>query len=148
MSRMTPQQRGKRLEQLVHTVLEAEWLRPRGPLRNPGEELDRSFTIENIHYLLECKWEDEPIGFPPVRNFIGKVSRKAEGTFGVFLSMSGFVGDINTSEIFGQRLNCLGLPARSSWTSSKAVRHGVNSSMLHGVVQATAANFTPVCEAN
>ncbi len=108
-SAITPQQRGKRLEQLVHMVLEAERLRPRGPLRNPGEELDRTFTIGNIHYHLECKWEEEPIGFPPVRDFMGKVGRKAEGTFGVFLSMSGFVGDINRSAVFGQRLNSVGL---------------------------------------
>ena len=108
-STVSPQKRGKRLEELVHTVLEAEHLTPRGPMRNPGEELDRGFTIDNIHYLLECKWEDEPIGFPAVRDFIGKVQRKAEGTFGVFLSMSGFVSNINTSAGRGQRLNCIGL---------------------------------------
>jgi hypothetical protein len=78
-------------------------------MRNPGEEIDRSFTIDNLHYLLECKWEDEPIGFPAVRDFSGKVARKAEGTFGVFLSMSGFVRDINASAIYGQRLNSIGL---------------------------------------
>lgn len=94
---------------MVHQVLEAEGLAPRGPLRNPGEEIDRAFSIQHFNFLLECKWEQDPIGMTPVRDFMGKVSRKAELTSGVFLSMSGFVPGINHSASLGQRLNCVGI---------------------------------------
>lgn len=108
-SSVSPQIRGTRFEAIVHEVLEAEGLAPRGPVRNPGEELDRTFSIHPLNYLLECKWEQGPIESGPVRGFMDKVRRKAEGTFGVFLSMNGFVRGINASASEGQRLNCVGI---------------------------------------
>ncbi len=106
---VSPQFRGRQLEVVLHGVLVAERLSPTGNILNPGEELDRGFVLGDHHYLVECKWEKDSIGLPPVTLFMSRVRKKAEGTFGIFLSMSGFVSDINSKAHTGERLNCIGL---------------------------------------
>lgn len=103
------QRRGRELERLIRDVLNAEGLRAVHNVVNPGEQIDVAFVLEGQHYLLECKWEQRPQGLPVVREFSSKVARKAEGTFGVLLSMSGFASDINTTAPIGVRLNVVGI---------------------------------------
>jgi hypothetical protein len=79
---------------------------------NPGEQIDLAFVLDGQHYLVECKWESAPVGLPIVSTFAAKVSRKAEGTFGVLISMSGFVQSINETAGRGARLNCVGIADR------------------------------------
>lgn len=104
-----PQSRGRQLEYVLLGVLQEEKLGPEHRLVIPGEEMDLSFVLDGQHYLVECKWEHGPIGLPPLELFSTKVRRKAEGTFGVVLSMSGYVSDINDRASRGERLNCVGL---------------------------------------
>jgi hypothetical protein len=122
-----PQMRGPQLEHIVHEVLVEERLSPVRRIISPGEEIDLGFTLDGQHYLVECKWEGEPIGVPTVTGFMAKVMSKAEGTFGVVLSMSGFVRQINEKVTRGRRLNCVGLThtelmavleGRASWTET------------------------------
>jgi hypothetical protein len=102
-------QRGTLFEQIVFHILEAEGLQPQKNVVNPGEEIDLVFSLEHQHFLVECRWRADPQGGPVVREFMEKVRRKAEGTFGVLLSMSGFVRDIDEHASRGTRLNCVGL---------------------------------------
>lgn len=104
-----PQWRGRQLEMLVLEVLATEVLSPEHNLVNTGEQIDHAFVLDGQHYLIECRWHDAPVGAPQVREFSAKVGRKAEGTFGVLLSMSGFVGNINETASLGARLNCVGI---------------------------------------
>ena len=122
-----PQGRGRALEELLLSVLKAEGLPVERNIVSPGEQIDLSFVLDGQHYLLECKWEHSPIGFPTVEHFMARVARKAEGTFGAILSMSGFVRGINTTASRGQRLNCVGLShvalmavieGRTTWAST------------------------------
>jgi hypothetical protein len=108
-------------------VLQAERLSPEHRITVPGEEMDLAFVLDGQHYLVECKWERQPLGLPPIQLFAGKVRRKAEGTFGVVVSMSGFVGDINEKASCGERLNCIGvtyqhvmaiLEGRATWSET------------------------------
>lgn len=110
-SPVSPQHRGRQLENILHAVLADERLSPAHRIVNPGEELDLSCLIDGQHYIVECKWEKEPVGLPILRDFIGKIETKAVGTFGVLLAMGGFVGDINEKAHRGQRLSCVGLDA-------------------------------------
>jgi len=106
---VTPQRRGLQLEWLLLGILQYEKLAPRHHVIIPGEEIDLTFVLDGQHYLMECKWAERPIGLPVVEGFAAKVRRKAEGTFGVVLSMSGYVRGINEKAARGERLNCIGL---------------------------------------
>lgn len=119
------QHRGRQLEFVVFDLLQKEHLAPERNIVIPGEQIDHSFVLDGQHYLVECKWETDPIGLPALHLFSAKVGHKAEGTFGVMLSMSGFVIDINEKASRGGRLNCVGLlhqdlirvlEGRSTWT--------------------------------
>lgn len=107
-----PQHRGRELEKVVFEVLLKETLQATSNIVNPGEQIDLAFVLDGQHYLVECKWEREPTGLPHVSAFAAKVARKAEGTFGVLLSMSGFVANINETATRGVRLNCVGVGFR------------------------------------
>ncbi len=104
-----PQQRGRELEKIVFELLLKEALQPTGNIVNAGEQIDLAFILDGHHYLVECKWEAQPVGLPVVTAFSAKVARKAEGTFGLLLSMSGFVRNINETATRGSRLNCIGI---------------------------------------
>lgn len=106
---VSPQHRGRQLEIILLGVLHAEKLSPEHRVISAGEEIDLAFAIGGHHYLVECKWERDPLGLQPLRDFFGKVGSKAEGTFGVMLSMSGFVSDINDKASRGGRLQAVGL---------------------------------------
>ena len=104
-----PQNRGRELEKILTDVLRKEGLGATRNIVNPGEQIDAAFVLDGQHYLVECKWECEPVGAPALREFSEKVRRKAEGTFGLILSMSGFVKNINSVAAIGSRLNCIGI---------------------------------------
>jgi Restriction endonuclease len=103
------QQRGREFEKILHDVLQVEGLNPTHNIVNTGEQIDLAFVLDGGHYLIECRWELNPQGLPALREFSEKVRRKAEGTFGILVSMSGFVGHINETASFGNRLNCVGV---------------------------------------
>lgn len=107
-----PQQRGRELEKILADVLRLENLEPTRGITNVGEEIDLAFVLDGQHYLVECRWHRLPQGLPALREFSDKVRRKAEGTFGILLSMSGFVTTMNAGATTGSRLNCVGLTAR------------------------------------
>lgn len=122
-----PQHRGRQLEIILFGILKAEGLSPEHRVVSAGEEIDLAFTIDSHNYLVECKWEHDPLGLAPLRDFFGKVNSKAEGTFGVMLSMSGFVPDINEKASRGGRLATVGLSythlisileGRTSWLAT------------------------------
>lgn len=107
-----PQHRGRELEKVVFDVLLKEALQATGNIVNPGEQIDLAFVLDGQNYLVECKWEHDPTGLPHVSLFAAKIGTKAEGTFGVLVSMSGFVGNINETATRGTRLNCVGVGFR------------------------------------
>ena len=103
------QQRGREFEKVLHEVLKVERLNPEHNIVNPGEQIDLSFALTDGHYLIECRWEHGPQGLPAVRDLSEKVRRKAEGTFGVLVSMTDFASNINDTASVGSRLNCIGI---------------------------------------
>lgn len=97
---------------MLADVLSKERLDVQHNIVNPGEQIDLAFVLDGHHYLVECRWHRDPQGLPAVREFSDKVRRKAEGTFGVLISMSGFVESINATASQGSRLNCVGVTFR------------------------------------
>jgi hypothetical protein len=107
-----PQSRGRELEKVLASVIAAEGLRGTHNIVGAGEQIDVAFVLDGQNYLLESRWQKERQGQAAVREFSDKVRRKAEGTFGVLVSMSAFAESINATAAQGARLNSIGLTSR------------------------------------
>jgi restriction endonuclease len=94
-----PNERGKLFEQLVgELACEAGWIVERNVL-GPGEEIDLVLNRDDSFYLLECRWWSDPVGTKEIRDFSGKL-RKRAAVVGVVASMSGFTAPA-TAEVEG-----------------------------------------------
>ncbi|MBL7498456.1 restriction endonuclease [Frankia sp. CNm7] len=53
-------------------------------------ELDVVFRLHGTRYVLEAKWYSSKIDYGPLSVLASRVRQRAEGTFGIFVSMSGY----------------------------------------------------------
>src|SRR5699024_2975313 len=88
-----PQQRGYQLETILKDLFELFDLDPKASFKIKAEQIDGAFTFENTDYLLECKWQNDPVNAQDLDSLAGKLSRKLENTLGLFLSINGFSQD-------------------------------------------------------
>ena len=89
LSDLSPQARGRGLQKLLAKILEREdWLQEEG-VRTTHEEMDIIIHKKREYFLIECKWEKEPIQAGVVRELYGKLSNRI-GVQGILVSMSGF----------------------------------------------------------
>lgn len=58
--------------------------------KTEGRQIDGSLTIDGTTFLIETKFTGEQTGAPDVDTFMTKITRKADNTMGVFVSMAGF----------------------------------------------------------
>lgn len=89
-SEMTKQQRGFALENLFCDLLELNEMEYKRPYRHPGEQIDGHMRFEKFDYLLETKWEKDPIKQDALSVFDGKIKGKAQSTRGLFIAANGF----------------------------------------------------------
>jgi len=82
--------RGIAFEKFLSNLFEAFGLEPRGSFRLKGEQIDGSFILASQTYLLEARWRNKPTDAAQLRDFSGKVERKAHWSRGLFVSHSGF----------------------------------------------------------
>ncbi|MGH2945763.1 MAG: restriction endonuclease [Solirubrobacteraceae bacterium] len=87
---MSPQQRGFALEGLLRDLFDTFDLDPRASFRVIGEQIDGGFTIDNIHFVLEAKWEKAPADRAALDTFNSKVERRSDITQGLFVAIEGF----------------------------------------------------------
>jgi len=89
ISAQKPQPRGRSLQKLLAKVIEKHrWSQEEG-VRTSNEEMDVIVFKEREYYLIECKWEKDPIEADVVRELFGKLSNRI-GVQGIIVSMSGF----------------------------------------------------------
>lgn len=88
-----PQQRGYRLEKVLKGLFQLFDLDPKASFRITGEQIDGAFSFEGTDYLLEAKWQKDPVAAKELDSLAGKISRKLENTLGLFLSINGFSED-------------------------------------------------------
>ena len=79
-------------------------LDPKASFRIVGEQIDGAFSFEGTDYLLEAKWQQEPIGAAELDGMAGKLSRKLDNTLGLFLSINGYSEDAVKAHSSGRRL--------------------------------------------
>jgi restriction endonuclease Mrr len=77
------------------------------PFRLRGEQIDGSFQLASEIYLLEAKWQNQPIGVADLHTFHGKIEQKAAWTRGLFVSNSGFSEDGLAAFGRGKRVICV-----------------------------------------
>jgi hypothetical protein len=79
---------GLALERVLNRLFEQFELRPRQPFRVVGEQIDGSFELEGQIYLLESKWEKNPLPEADLLVFRGKIEGKSTFTRGVFVALN------------------------------------------------------------
>lgn len=93
---------GRDFEVLLHDLLGAWGLAPSRNYRVPGEEVDNSFLLDGVTYLLEAKWTGERTQAQSLYAFRQKVASKSAYTRGLFLSVEGFTEGAVTGLSTGQ----------------------------------------------
>ncbi len=94
---------GFALEKLLNRLFELFDLQPRQPFRVVGEQIDGSFQLDSHIYLLESKWEKQPLREADLLVFRGKIEGKSTFTRGVMIA-----------------LNDVSVPARDAITRGKS----------------------------
>ncbi len=62
----------------------------RPPYKAEARQIDGSLTLDGTTFLIETKFTSEQTGAPDVDTFMTKITRKADNTMGILVSMSGF----------------------------------------------------------
>jgi hypothetical protein len=139
------QSRGYELQGFLHDLFEAFGLRPHGPFRVIGEEIDGSFVLDGEIYLLEARWRKDKARKEDLSSFSDKVQRKSEWTRGLFVSISGFSKDSLDAMTRGRSPN---LVIMSGMDLERVVNSEVNlNDMLRTKVRKLAEKGELVAEA-
>jgi hypothetical protein len=85
-----PQSRGYMFEKFLESYFEAEGLDPRGSFKIVGEQIDGSFVWGGNLYLLEAKWQKEPVAGADFGAFIYKLEGKSADTRGLYVAINGY----------------------------------------------------------
>jgi hypothetical protein len=89
----TAQSRGLELETLLYDLFSLFDLQPRGPFRPRGEQIDGAFVLDGDDFLLEAKWQKEPVSLNDLRDLDGAVASNLDNTLGLFVAINGFSED-------------------------------------------------------
>jgi hypothetical protein len=73
ISNLVPQQRGFAFEKFLNELFSIFELDPRPAFRLTGEQIDGSFQLNNEAYLMEAKWQANPIENRELQSFSGIV---------------------------------------------------------------------------
>ena len=84
-----PQEAGFAFERLLDELFSLEGLSPRGSFRIIGEQIDGSATLDHETYIIEAKWEKDPLPEAPLLTFRGKIEGKSAFTRGLFIALNG-----------------------------------------------------------
>jgi hypothetical protein len=76
--------------QLLADALQRDGVDAEGDARGPRGEVDVAFSYDGTWYLLEAKWEAEPINADAVRKLHDVLDERRPGSMGILASWSGF----------------------------------------------------------
>lgn len=107
LSKLSPQERGYAFEKFLKDLFNAYSLAAQEPFSLRGEQIDGSFQFGNETYLVEAKWQSQPIGVADLHVFHGKIEQKAAWTRGLFVSNSGFTDEGLEAFGKGKRVICM-----------------------------------------
>jgi hypothetical protein len=90
MEKMKPQERGYEFERLLYDLFNIYGLNPRESFRNSGEQIDGSIELGNEFYLIEAKWQTQPILEKDLLILHGRVSGHSGIGRGIFITRGNF----------------------------------------------------------
>lgn len=88
--------RGFAFEIFLNDLFLAFDISSKGSFRNEGEQIDGAFTLDGNEFILEAKWQKDPVSKSEINAFAGKIEAKLKNTLGLFVSINGF-SLLNTS---------------------------------------------------
>jgi hypothetical protein len=103
---LTPQERGQRLNSFIAELLKCWGISAMANIRENGE-IDVAFGMNSRKFILECKWEENPVGTGPIAKLQKRLRQRLGGTTGLFLSMSGFSQEALNELKDGEQLQVL-----------------------------------------
>lgn len=89
-TRTDAQKRGYDLEDLLNGLFELFELSPRGPFKLIGEQIDGAFILDGDNFLMEAKWQKQPVSLNDLRDLDSAVKSKLDNTLGLFVAINGF----------------------------------------------------------
>ena len=101
------QERGYQLEQLIFELLALEELAPSPSYKSEGEQIDGFFEMDGRYFLVEMKWQKDPLPASEIYAFRAKVEGKLVGTVGVFIAINGFSEAAPNALRSGKEINVL-----------------------------------------
>lgn len=84
------QKRGRLLESFLYKLFSLFDLEPKKSFVLSDEQIDGAFTFENGDFLLEAKWQKDPVETGDLKKFSGTLTDKQKNTLGLFISIDGF----------------------------------------------------------
>jgi hypothetical protein len=93
ISGLQPRPRGFAFEKFLNDLFELHDLAPRDSFRLKGEQIDGSFQHDGHTYLLEAKWQNDPVARAELALLNETVTSKATWTRGLLVSYSPFSSD-------------------------------------------------------
>jgi hypothetical protein len=85
-----PQKRGYILESVIYELFSINEIHYQKPFKSGTDQIDGHFRYGNFDYLVEIKWEKDPVGKVALSVFNDEIQRRIQSTRGLFVSMSGF----------------------------------------------------------
>jgi hypothetical protein len=85
---MTPQQRGQRFNYFIAEMLGCWGIDARANVLGSGE-IDVAFQIDGQRFILEAKWESEPVNSDPIAKLKMRVRQRLAGTLGLVRRQAG-----------------------------------------------------------
>jgi hypothetical protein len=81
---------GYEFEQWFYTLVNFFELAARPPYKTDGRQIDGSLHLDGTDFLVETKFTNGQTGAPDIDTFLTKITRKADNTMGLYVSMAGF----------------------------------------------------------
>jgi hypothetical protein len=106
----TAQSRGRRFNHVIAELLRCWAIDARVSLRSAGE-IDVAFACNGVRYVLEAKWEKARTDTGHIAKLQKRVRQRLAGTYGIFLSMSGYSDEALADVAHGERLEVVLLDA-------------------------------------
>ena len=100
------QKRGYEFELFLNSLFKLFDIQCRGSFKTNGEQIDGAFTLDSVEYLLEAKWQKNPICKSDIYSFKGKIDTKLKNTLGLFISVNGYSNYQYTTADFPQVILC------------------------------------------
>jgi Holliday junction resolvase-like predicted endonuclease len=102
----TARSRGQRFNGLIAELLQCWEIDAKADQRSAGE-IDVTFTVDGAHYVLEAKWLSKKVDTGAIAKLQKRVRQRLVGTYGLFLSMSGYSREALAEVKDGERLEIM-----------------------------------------